>query len=252
MSLPAWANGALTTTIRTIPFWLLPDRAVFHPEGKTLLVADVHIGKAASFRSLGVPVPSGTTQSNLGRLTRLLEQTSASSLYILGDFFHGPMANQPSIIDDLRAWRHQHRSVDVILVGGNHDAKAGPLQKEIGMAFEYAPHTIVLNPVDNSGTDIRFCLLHEPRAALRGDVDADFAFAGHWHPVQRLNGRVDSARLPCFWRQENQLILPAFGEFTGGHPAQWVPNQQVFVTDSQSVYDVTSIVADNSRKLRRF
>jgi uncharacterized protein len=231
-------------TIRTIPLWLLPDRAVFLPDSKALLVADVHIGKAATFRSLGVPVPRGTTQSNLARLTLLLVQTGASSLYILGDFFHGPMANQVDIIDELRLWRQQHDSVEIILVGGNHDAKAGPLQQAIGVAFEHAPHLIKIE------SGVSFRLLHEPSAGAKaGD---EFSFAGHWHPVQRLKGRVDSARLPCFWQQSHQLILPAFGEFTGGHPVQWEPGQNIFVTDSQSVYDVTTVVADEHRKPRRF
>jgi uncharacterized protein len=191
MTLPAWATGALATTIRTIPLWLLPDKAVFLPVCNALLVADVHIGKAATFRSLGVPVPRGTTQTNLARLTRLLDQTGATTLYILGDFFHGPMASQIDIIDELRLWRQQHNAVEIILVGGNHDAKAGPLQQAIGVAFEHAPHVIT---VENG---IRFRLLHEPDA--NENAKEDFSFAGHWHPVQRLKGRVDSTRLPCFW-----------------------------------------------------
>ncbi len=130
----------------------------------------------------------------------------------------------------------------MVLIGGNHDAKTGPLQNEIGVAFEPAPFVLALNQ------SIGFRLLHEPETNL----SANFCFAGHWHPVQRLRGRVDSTRLPCFWRQSNQLILPAFGEFTGGHPVQWEPGQQVFVTDSQSVYDVTTIVADERRKKRRY
>jgi uncharacterized protein len=242
MILPAWATGALATTIRTIPCWLLPDRAVFFPVSKTLLVADVHIGKAATFRSLGVPVPSGTTNSNLARLSLLLAQTSASTLYILGDFFHGPVANQVGIVDELKRWRSLHKGVQIVLIGGNHDAKSGPIQNEIGVMFEAAPFTLALNQ------GVSFRLLHEPETNL----SADFSLAGHWHPVQRLKGRVDSARLPCFWQQSNQLILPAFGEFTGGHPVQWEPGQQVFVTDSQSVYDVTTIVADGNRKKRRY
>jgi uncharacterized protein len=242
MTLPAWATGALETTILTTPCWLLPDRAVFFPANQTLLVADVHIGKAATFRSLGVPVPHGTTGSNLSRLTQLLEQTSATTLYILGDFFHGPVANQAGIVDELGQWRRRHNSVQIVLIGGNHDAKSGPIQNEIGIAFERAPFTLIL------GQGVFFRLLHEPET-IPSDV---FSFAGHWHPVQRLMGRVDSTRLPCFWQQVNQLILPAFGEFTGGHPVQWEPGQQVFVTDSQSVYDVTTIVAQAHRKNRRY
>jgi uncharacterized protein len=242
MTLPAWATGALATTIQTIPCWLLPDRAVFFPLIRTLLVADVHIGKAATFRSLGVPVPRGTTHANLTRLSLLLEQTSATALYVLGDFFHGPVANQADIVNELRLWRQSHDSVQIVLIGGNHDAKSGPIHHDIGIAFESAPFTLT------PGQGICFRLLHEPQTTL-SEV---FSFAGHWHPVQRLKGRVDSARLACFWLQSNQLILPAFGEFTGGHPVQWEHGQQVFVTDSQSVYDVTTIVANEQRRKRRY
>lgn len=238
MNLPAWAIGAIATTIRTIPCWLLPDRAVFLPSINTLLVADVHIGKAATFRALGVPVPGGTTRSNLDRLTELLRQTGASSLYVLGDFFHGPVAKQLSIVGELRSWRQQESAIEITLVGGNHDAKTGPLQNDIGIVFEHAPHSL------NVGDGIRFSLLHEPQS----EPACDFAFAGHWHPVLRLKGRADSARLPCFWQQAHQLIVPAFGEFTGGHPVQWQPDHSVFVTDSQSVYDVTSIVANENKR----
>ena len=43
------------------PVWLLPERAVFWPQGGTLVTADLHWGKAATFRSAGVPIPGGAT-----------------------------------------------------------------------------------------------------------------------------------------------------------------------------------------------
>ncbi len=245
MNLPLLAKGAAQIAIRTIPCWLLPDRAVLFPTVKTLLIADVHIGKAATFRSLGVPVPSGTTQLNLDRISTLITDTGATSLYILGDFFHGPMANQVDIVEQLCNWRARHGTTNITLIGGNHDAKTGPLQSKIGIAFEAAPFCL---PVSDK---VQFLLLHEP---LGADIQPPevFSFAGHLHPVQRLKGRVDSARLPCFWLQPNQLILPAFGEFTGGHPVQWQADQQVFVTDATSVHDITALVAHEKRKLRQF
>ncbi len=237
-------TGALEIEIKAIPCWLLPDRAVFFPTIKTLLIADVHIGKAATFRSLGVPVPSGTTRLNLDRISTLITSTDATSVYILGDFFHGPMANQASIVNDLCNWRTQHSAIAITLVGGNHDAKTGPLHNVIDMAFQAAPFFLSLS------NNVQFCLLHEP--IPNNMPSGQFAFAGHLHPVQRIRGRVDSARLACFWLQEHQLILPAFGEFTGGHPVQWQPNQQVFVTDTESVHDITAVLAHENRKPRKF
>ncbi len=59
----------------------LPERALWLPDAGLLLVADAHIGKAQSFRRLGVPVPEGTTAGTLARLDAakldaVLEQTS--------------------------------------------------------------------------------------------------------------------------------------------------------------------------------
>ncbi len=232
--------GALAITIRGISCLLLPDRGVFFPAIKTLLIADVHIGKAATFRSLGVPVPGGTTQLNLNRISALITSSGATSLYILGDFFHGPMANQAGIVDELRRWREQYSDTKMTLIGGNHDAKTGPLHAAFGMAFEPAPYLLSLN--DN----VQFRLLHEP--VNNNQQLNEFSFAGHLHPVQRIQGRADSARLPCFWLHPNQLVLPAFGEFTGGHPVQWQENQQVFVTDSAVVHDITAVVAHESSR----
>ena len=51
---------------------LLPERrrSIAAGRGDTLLVADAHIGKAVSFRALGVPVPRGTTSRDARRPDR--------------------------------------------------------------------------------------------------------------------------------------------------------------------------------------
>jgi hypothetical protein len=54
-----WGGGRL---------WLCPERAASAPDHAALLVADFHLGKAHSFRRLGVPVPGGTSAVNLQRL----------------------------------------------------------------------------------------------------------------------------------------------------------------------------------------
>ena len=39
---------------------LLPEKALYWPAQHMLVIADIHFGKAAAFRALGVPVPRGT------------------------------------------------------------------------------------------------------------------------------------------------------------------------------------------------
>lgn len=62
-----------------VPIELLAERAAWLPASKTLLVADLHLGKAQSFRRSGVPVPAGTTAAMFGRLDRLIGSSRRAS-----------------------------------------------------------------------------------------------------------------------------------------------------------------------------
>ena len=66
----------------------LAEAALYWPARQTLFVADLHLGKAASFRASGIPVPGGTTAGNLARLERALAATGAKRLVCLGDLLH--------------------------------------------------------------------------------------------------------------------------------------------------------------------
>src|SRR5438034_4796028 len=108
---------------------LLPDRAVFWPARQTLLLADVHLGKAAAFRTLGVPVPESTAK-DLSRITRLIEQTQARRIIILGDLIHAKAGRQPEVIDAIARWRELHSKTQILLVRGNHDRASGKIPIE--------------------------------------------------------------------------------------------------------------------------
>ncbi|MBU0784722.1 MAG: ligase-associated DNA damage response endonuclease PdeM [Gammaproteobacteria bacterium] len=184
------------------PLVLSCHKVVFDPVHRALFVADVHLGKAATFRSLGVPVPAGTTQENLDRLSVAIAAFQPGSLYFLGDLLHAKAAHNPDLLSKLHAWRMQHADIAMTLIKGNHDSKAGDPPENLNIS-------IVAEPFRLGG----FALCHHPQ-----NVPAAFALAGHEHPVVVLNGKGRSrARLPCFYLKANQLILPSFGEFTGGY-----------------------------------
>ena len=48
-----------------------PDRALIWPAQRTAFIADLHLGKGEIFRRAGIPIPEGTTQTDLQRITRL-------------------------------------------------------------------------------------------------------------------------------------------------------------------------------------
>ena len=70
---------------------LLPERALFWPRTATLVAADFHWGKGATFRAAGIPIPVGATSDDLSRLDEALHRTAADRLIVLGDLFHGTM-----------------------------------------------------------------------------------------------------------------------------------------------------------------
>lgn len=181
--------------------WLLADRALYWPARKALLVADVHIGKAASYRALHQPVPRGTTAATLQRLDVLLDAYPCEQLIVLGDFIHARSGRAPATLALLKAWRERHSRLHIRLIRGNHDRHAGDPPAELGI--EVLDEPWVLEP---------FALQHEPQVHPGRPV-----LAGHVHPVCVLRGRArQRLRLPCFVIDEQVSLLPAFGEFTGG------------------------------------
>lgn len=191
-----------------LPVDLLPDRAVHAPALGTVLVADLHLGKAAVFRARGIPVPQGTTSETLGRLSAVLARTGAQRLVVLGDFLHARESHAGPTLEAMSRWRRQHRELHCTIVPGNHDRHAGAVGAEFG--FHVEPHTW-------QAEGLIGC--HEPPpAAVREPRDAasPLVLAGHLHPVVVLRSRHERLRLPCFWLHGRVLTLPAFGAFTGG------------------------------------
>lgn len=201
--------------------WLLPDKAIYWPTRRTLLVADVHIGKAASYRALHQPVPRGTTSATLARLDTLLANYACEQLIILGDFLHARAALSPGTQASLQTWRTRHSAVRVILVRGNHDRHAGDPPVQLGI--EVADEPLLFEP---------FALQHEPKPHPSHPV-----LAGHVHPVYVLRGRArQRLRLPCFLIDAQVSLLPAFGEFTGGWVVEPGSATRVFLAGGDQVW----------------
>ena len=202
---------------------LLAERAAWWPAREALFVADFHLGKAASFRAAGIPLPSGTTTENVERLGRAIDRTGARHVVFLGDFLHSAEARAPRTLERFAAWRAGRPNVALTLVRGNHDRKAGDPPVEWNVACVEAGES--LGP---------FVLNHEP-----GPHAAGYALAGHIHPAVRLSGEGDeSLRLPCFWFGKRHGVLPAFGAFTGSAVVRPRPGDRVFVIAEEEVVRV--------------
>lgn len=202
--------------------------ALLHPSGtlylsaeRTLLVADAHFGKAVSFRKLGVPVPSGTTAGTLAKLDAALADTQAQQVVFLGDFLHSVRSHSPGTLGVLQQWRDARADLQLTLVRGNHDDRAG--DPPASLRFTVVDEPLRVGP---------FALCHHPRPVIGA-----YVLAGHWHPCISITGRAfERLRLPCFWLGDDSGalpaqavgILPAFGSFTGMHRIEPRAGDRIF------------------------
>jgi len=200
---------------------LLPQRAALLVDEGTLLVADAHIGKAASFRALGVPVPRGTTAQTLQRLSEAVALSGARRIVFLGDLLHSAQGRVPATLQALARWREAHAGLELLLVRGNHDGRAGD-----------PPAALGVQAVDEPLQIGRLALCHHPDTPA-----AAYALAGHVHPCVVLGGRAHQRlRLPCFHFGPRIGLLPAFGAFTGMHALRPRPGERVFVVADGAVH----------------
>ncbi|WP_215410096.1 ligase-associated DNA damage response endonuclease PdeM [Janthinobacterium sp. JC611] len=200
--------------------WLLASRAVYWPARKMLVIADIHFGKAAAFRALGVPVPRGTTTQNLLALDALLATYACEEIVFLGDFLHARAAHAAATVAAMLAWRARHLDVRLTVVRGNHDAHAGDPAAALGIGMVDEPHQV---------GKLSFC--HHPDTVAPG-----YVLAGHVHPVYHLRADGRGLRLPCFLLGRQRAILPAFGAFTGGHAVRPGAGERVYVTADAAIF----------------
>lgn len=185
---------------------LLGARALYWPARNTLMIADLHLGKADVFRRAGVGLPAGGTALDLARLHAVLRMYPISTLWILGDVLHGPAppaAWQPQWM----AWREQHASTAIHAIHGNHDRAL----RRAGLALELAGQTVEMGP---------FLLRHDPQPHPTLHV-----LCGHLHPLARLPGI--NRRWPAFWMREGISVLPAYSDFTAGRVPQLASGERL-------------------------
>ena len=200
---------------------LLPEGAVYLVDSRTLVLADLHLGKAAAFRQQGLPVPEGDTSRDLGRVRALVEKCGAGRLVVAGDMFHAPSGITPELVSELTEFL-ESIGIPVTLVLGNHDTKL----RVIPTGFECVRELDL-----GSGVSV----VHDPADAL----GTGFQLCGHLHPIVKIpDGKRTSLRFPCFFNSRNHLVLPAFGTFTGGAIIHPKPEDRVFVALRDQVIEL--------------
>ncbi|MBL6710948.1 MAG: ligase-associated DNA damage response endonuclease PdeM [Planctomycetes bacterium] len=190
---------------------LLPGRAAFLPQTSTVVCSDIHLGKAATFRHAGMPIPEGSAQRDLQRLTAIIQTYNARRLLIAGDLFHARSGCTEHVLDEFSVFCEQVRqshNTEVVLVLGNHERSLGK---------KFRPHEIGIKRCEKEIIEPPFRFIHDHQSHFDAQPDS-FTIAGHVHPTVTIKGTSgDRLTCRCFVTTGTTLLLPAFGSFTGGY-----------------------------------
>jgi putative SbcD/Mre11-related phosphoesterase len=193
--------------------------------GKTLFLADIHVGIEHEFRKSGLNMPS-QTQSLLNRIISLLEKTHARKLVLIGDIKHKVPGTSWQEEREVPAFLQRlAEKTELHMVPGNHD----------GGIAKFVPKGVKLYPV---------------QGVLLGDIyashghtwpDPSFLQAkcflmSHSHPQVEFRDRLgytwreriwiraklDKAKIrgkyPGAKPLPELIVMPAFNPLSGGIP----------------------------------
>ena len=170
--------------------------ALWWPEERTLVFADLHFEKGSAFARSGQLLPPYDTRTTLRRIEAAVAKYRPARVIALGDSFHDRDAANRLDAHERRALADLARSAEWVWIAGNHDPAppawlGGSIREEIaigGLVFRHEPS----------------------RAAAPGEI------AGHLHPCKHVVRRGRAIRRRCFASDGSRLVMPAFGAYTGG------------------------------------
>jgi hypothetical protein len=171
-----------------------PEGALYWPEQGLLAVADLHLEKGSSFAARGTLLPPFDTAATLARLARLITHYAPRCVVALGDSFHDGGGPARLGDGDREGLRIMQRGRAWIWITGNHDPE----------------------PADGIGGTFTDSLISGPLTFRHLPSSASGEVSGHLHPVARISHRGRAVSRRCFAADENRLVMPAFGAFTGG------------------------------------
>jgi uncharacterized protein len=205
--------------VRQQTFTLTNQRALFWEEQKALILSDLHIGKTAHFRKNGIALANHIMKNDLERLSILIEYFKPEKFIVVGDLLH---AGDNSDVDEFCEWRNQFHDLQFHLIEGNHDRISKKLESKLCLNFKSE-----LLEIDN------FILIHDFEKK-----QPKFQITGHIHPGFVINSSVKKIKLPCFVVTENQILLPAFSEFTGLDTKNLPKKGRFYVFTDAEIYEI--------------
>lgn len=208
----------LTISLQNQTLHLHPTGGLFWEEQSMLLISDVHLGKVAHFRKFGAAVPTKAIHQNFKLLEQLVSDFEPFQICFMGDLFHSSLNQEWELFENWVA----RTPATFSLIKGNHDIIAPERFEKLEIPIY---PTLEIGPL---------FLTHEPQ-----EKQGTFNICGHIHPAIRMKGfGRQYLKLPCFFKTKNQMILPAFGQFTGTHVLTPKKEDEVFVIVENEVISV--------------
>lgn len=193
---------------------LFGERALLLPDAKTVVVGDLHVGLESGLREMGVNIPSQTLRMR-ERLLKILDETRAERLVVIGDLKHKVPYSTRQEQQEL-PWFFRGFPVPVELVRGNHDVDLEGLLD------------VVIHPAGGIRVgDVG--LLHGHEWPDEDVMSARILVTCHNHPAVMLADELGHRHKEACWIRtrflgrahyekvpEQLLVMPAFNELTGG------------------------------------
>ncbi len=170
--------------------------ALWLPQERVLVVADLHLEKGASFARRGQMLPPYDSAATLAALSLAVARHNPRCIIALGDSFHRRDSSRDLDEGCRASIAAMQAGREWLWITGNHD----PLVPE-GLGGTSADALVI------RGVTLR----HEPDAG-----EAGFEIAGHLHPAAKVRLRGRSIRRRCFAMSAGRCILPAMGAYAGG------------------------------------
>lgn len=261
----ATGKGSLSIEYRGVRLSLSPERCIYLPTSDKLILSDVHLGKEAVFQRHGLGIPDGIATADISRINKLLQSFEPRELMILGDLVHTLPQTRESWLPAFANLVEDHPQTSFHVVTGNHD-KPGTHKLlpatvnwhqeiiEDNMRFTHFPRfTGPAGWQQLASNRQTIVVADNPSAKQSVESDSNLNFAGHIHPsyVLKARGKKNSLRMPAYWFSGNQIVLPAFGEFTGTHNITALPGDSIYGVGPDAVIPMpvpesAPISADNA------
>lgn len=194
-------------------FLLSPNKTIFWQNKNTILISDLHLGKAS--RPLNNFIPAQQNyELELERLKNAIAEFSAKRILILGDLFDVRSKVDRSLFKEAI----DIPNVEITLVLGNHDVLEEQIYLDLG-----------INQVLTELKEDMFLFSHKPKQSTRLNIH------GHLHPGILLKSAKDNSKLPCFCFNTNSVCLPAFGGTTGKNVITPSDSKKIYVVANQFV-----------------